>query len=326
MTKDHDDSVPSAFRMWQIKRAAEADAKRLSRPESDDYDPFFEDDDEVDPVQQAHVKCIKAAYEKVGLGDRQTIEGFIETGKALIAAKEDAKLSRTRFLDMFDDSDGPLPFGRTKGEELMKIARNEVLTNPDNVGNLRASWAILSLLTQIPDAPLQSAISSGKTKEISRTEARKLIEKCVGFKPDKLRGAARIIVQCLGRGMTGKKIAELIAVTDSNSKDFWSESELRTMEADDGIIGELGRGLRERQEEDKKAIAADEARMKEEEERLKDEQYLANRAAVARVRAQKAKPPDEYVEKEKDPPSQAETVGSKKSSQVRVRIAKRSPS
>jgi hypothetical protein len=119
--------------------------------------------------------------------------------------------------------------------------------------------------------------------------------------------------------MTGDKCAEQIAVTNCQSKDFWSDSELRTMEADPGFIGELGRGLRVRQEEEDKVIAA-------ENERMEEETHQANRAAIARVRAHRAKPPEEYVEKEKDPPSQAETVGSKKSSQVRVRIAKRSPS
>jgi hypothetical protein len=320
MAKDDDDSVPSAFRQWQIKRTAEADTKRLSSPESDDY-VSFEDDDEVDPVQDAHVKSILAAYQPVGLGSIQTIEGFIATGKALIKAKEDRKLRRDRFLHMFDDPDhdheGPLTFGKSKGEAFMKIARNAVLTNPNNIGKLRASWAVLSDLTQMPDAPLQSVVDSGKVKEISRAEARKLIEKYVGFRPDKLRGALRVIVRCLGRGMTGDKYGDQIAVTDSESKDFWSDSDLRLMESDTGYIGEVGQRLRERQEEDDKVIAA-------EKERMEEETHLANRAAVARVRAQKAKPPEEYVEKEQDPPSQAETAGSKKSSQVRVRKTKRS--
>jgi len=212
----------------------------------------------------AHEKRIRAAWQEVGLGGIQKMKSFIKTGNALIDAKKDAKLRGWSWLEMLEEHEGSLPFRRSKAEGLMKIARNRVLINPNNIGKLPDHWATLTDLTQIRDDDrLQKLIDDGKIHpEMTRADARKLI----GYGDDKLSGVLRTLIWCLGerdvwcpgeRNMSAKEFAYHVKIDDDpkrkggvwnkpTNKDFWSVSDLEMLEGDPGYLGQIGRFLRER--------------------------------------------------------------------------------
>jgi hypothetical protein len=109
------------------------------------------------PKIETHVLATRAQH--VGLITdcwRKTVEGIFATGRALIAAKAD--LPHGEFLKMIDND---LPFGGSMAEKLMAIARNQVLSNPEHIPSLPASWSILYALSLVGDSMLRAAIESG---------------------------------------------------------------------------------------------------------------------------------------------------------------------
>jgi hypothetical protein len=131
-----------------------------------------------DDLHRFWVERIDKAWAKVKIGVRQTVEGVIETGRELQAAKDN--LPRGLWMAMFDA--GKLPFGLDKAECFMKIARNDILANSEHIRILPASWATLRELDKLDDAVLEAAIKDGAIHPLmQRKEA-------VALRPQKPRG------------------------------------------------------------------------------------------------------------------------------------------
>jgi len=105
---------------------------------------------------------------------RKSIEGILGVGRQLIAAKEACE--HGEFLRLFKGHENavsdPLPFGENAAQQLMKIARNEVLANTEFAQHLPQSWATLYELTKLDDETLIAGIKAGEiTPETTRAQA-----------------------------------------------------------------------------------------------------------------------------------------------------------
>lgn len=121
---------------------------------------------------------------------RKSVEGIINVGRQLIAAKEACE--HGEFLRMFKGHDNavsePVPFGINAAQRLMKVAGHPVLANADQSQHLPQSYQTLYELTQLDDddtidgmkrgeVPLEmSAVTAGIkageiTPDMTRAEA-----------------------------------------------------------------------------------------------------------------------------------------------------------
>jgi hypothetical protein len=89
---------------------------------------------------------------------RGAVEAIIETGRKLIAAKDE--LPHGDFLEMIKND---LPFGSSKAQALMRIARHPVLSNAQSIAHLPASWAVLSDLValDVSDETMEKMLADG---------------------------------------------------------------------------------------------------------------------------------------------------------------------
>jgi len=96
----------------------------------------------------------------------RTAAGFIETGRALLAAK--ASLPHGEFGAMCESD---LPFNPRTAQRLMAIASDPRLTDPTLASHLPPSWDTLYLLTRLPDDELQARLNDGTIHpDMRRTE------------------------------------------------------------------------------------------------------------------------------------------------------------
>ncbi len=105
---------------------------------------------------------------------RKSVEGILNVGRQLIAAKEACE--HGEFLRLFkgngDPVGEPLPFTVSTAERIMSVARHPVLSNSAHVQALPQSWGTLYELTKVSDADLAEGIVTGKiTPEITRSQA-----------------------------------------------------------------------------------------------------------------------------------------------------------
>jgi hypothetical protein len=111
---------------------------------------------------KAHQLAIKAAWQK-------QVSSIIETGKLLIAAKED--LRYRKWGGLFE-GENALPFRIDTAEALMKIARHPVLSNPERAPELPAAWTVLEMLARAKPARLEKWLRDGTVNAAtSRLEA-----------------------------------------------------------------------------------------------------------------------------------------------------------
>ena len=108
---------------------------------------------------------------------RAAVDSIITVGRALIAAKE--QLPHGDFGRLFHDHpdhvQAPVPFSSRAAQALMKIARHPVITNPQHVAVLPASWGTLHELTKVPEVILVAAIADGRVRpEMERADAERL--------------------------------------------------------------------------------------------------------------------------------------------------------
>jgi transposase len=96
-----------------------------------------------------HRDRIAAAWSK-------QVESIIETGQALIDAKEE--LEHGSFEAMIQSE---LPFGRRAAQMLMKIIRNPILSNAKHASHLPPSWMTLHELAKLPDEILMAKLKDG---------------------------------------------------------------------------------------------------------------------------------------------------------------------
>lgn len=105
---------------------------------------------------------------------RKSVEGILNVGRQLIAAKEACE--HGEFLRLFKGHDNavsePVPFGEDAAQQLMKVASNEVISNAEFVRHLPQSWGTLYELTKLEDEQIVAGIKAGEiTPDMTRAEA-----------------------------------------------------------------------------------------------------------------------------------------------------------
>lgn len=108
---------------------------------------------------------------------QKSVEGIINVGRQLIAAKEACE--HGEFLRLFKGHEiavsEPVPFGERSAEMLMEVAGNKVISNPKFVSDLPQSWGTLYELTKLNDEQIVAGIKAGEiTPEMTRSQAAKL--------------------------------------------------------------------------------------------------------------------------------------------------------
>lgn len=100
----------------------------------------------------------------------------IRTGRLLIEAK--SRLGHGAFLRMIESE---LPFRPRMAQELMRIARNPILSNTQRVAHLPHGVAALSVLARIPEEKLAKLIEEGAVSPLTtRAEAAVLVRRATG--------------------------------------------------------------------------------------------------------------------------------------------------
>jgi hypothetical protein len=100
--------------------------------------------------RQHHIRLIGVAWQK-------GVESIIETGRLLIAAKDE--IAHGEFVAMIENE---LPFAPRTAERLMAVASNRILSNPTHVSHLPPAWSTLYELSQIDDVTLLKKIKAGE--------------------------------------------------------------------------------------------------------------------------------------------------------------------
>lgn len=105
---------------------------------------------------------------------RKSVEGILNVGRQLIAAKEACE--HGEFLRLFRGHENavsePVPFGEDAAQQLMKVASNLVISNTEFVRHLPQSWGTLYELTKLDDEQIVSGIKAGEiTPEMTRADA-----------------------------------------------------------------------------------------------------------------------------------------------------------
>jgi hypothetical protein len=129
------------------------------------------------PVEQSNRNAVHDWAEQITTAwQKPRIEGIIETGKRLLAAKK--ALDRGDFISMIR-SDEALPFNERTAQRLMKIAEHPVLTNATHVSRLPTSWGTLYELSKATPKLLEAKIQDGTiTPRLERSQvARKIFGK-----------------------------------------------------------------------------------------------------------------------------------------------------
>lgn len=122
------------------------------------------------------MKNTKAEYwaPRINAEWRKSVEGILNVGRQLIAAKESCE--HGEFLRLFKGSDNavsePVPFGEDAAERLMRVSSHPVLSNSAHGRNLPQSWRTLYELTKLDDKQIVAGIKAGEiTPDMTRADA-----------------------------------------------------------------------------------------------------------------------------------------------------------
>jgi hypothetical protein len=122
------------------------------------------------------MKKTKADYwaPRINAEWRKSVEGILNVGRELIAAKEACE--HGEFLRLFKGHDkavpNPVTFSVSSADKLMSVASCEAFTNSELVPNLPQSWGTLYELTKLDDEQIVAGIKAGEiTAEMTRAEA-----------------------------------------------------------------------------------------------------------------------------------------------------------
>lgn len=122
------------------------------------------------------MKNTKADYwaPRINAEWRKSVEGILNVGRQLIAAKEACE--HGEFLRLFKGHPqavaDPVPFGEDTAERLMKVAVHPVLSDSARGRSLPQSWRTLYELTKLDDEQIVAGIKSGEiTPDMTRAEA-----------------------------------------------------------------------------------------------------------------------------------------------------------
>ena len=134
------------------------------------------------------MKKTKADYwaPRINAEWRKSVEGILNAGRQLIAAKEACE--HGEFLRMFKGHDkvvsDPVPFTPETAERLMAICNKPSLANAAHAQHLPQSWYTLYELTKLDDEQIVAGIKAGEiTPDMTRADASALRADPVG-KPE----------------------------------------------------------------------------------------------------------------------------------------------
>jgi len=103
---------------------------------------------------------------------QKAVGSIIETGRRLIEAKQ-----RVDHGDWFN-AVALMPFGESTADYLMQVAHHPDLSNPQQAGDLPASWYTLSVLAQLPEGEIPDLIAAGEiTAETRRIDAQRIVNR-----------------------------------------------------------------------------------------------------------------------------------------------------
>jgi hypothetical protein len=127
--------------------------------------------------QQRANKAVRTRAAKINVAWQKAVSSIIETGKLLIECKEGKKkLPHGDFLKLFDPQIGNLAFSDNVAQQLMKIARHPILSNPVHGQVLPPSWRTLVVLSRAPTTKLEVWLKDGTINaEMERATAEALI-------------------------------------------------------------------------------------------------------------------------------------------------------
>lgn len=142
------------------------------------------------PRRQFHADSIKAAW-------TEAAAGIIETGRAILAAKEE--LQHGEFKAMVEED---LPFGVRTAQRLMAISKDAWLSNATHGSHLPPSWRTLYEMTRLDDGQKETLVEQARQngEPIKRTDVAKLLKtarkagKNERHGPSEILGATEIIV------------------------------------------------------------------------------------------------------------------------------------
>jgi len=105
---------------------------------------------------------------------RKSVEGILNVGRHLIAAKEACE--HGEFLRLFKGHENavsePVPFAVRFGEMLMAVASNEILSNAQHSAHLPQSATTLYELSRLDNEQIVAGIKAGEiTPDMTRAEA-----------------------------------------------------------------------------------------------------------------------------------------------------------
>lgn len=125
-------------------------------------------------TDQTRKKGVKHRYAEEINGHLQSaVQGIIKAGEKLIEAKE--SLPHGEFGVMVEEN---VSLSKRNARMLMKIARNDILSNRIHGSDLPTSWRTLYEATKLPDEKLQSKIKSGElNSETKRGEVKGWVSK-----------------------------------------------------------------------------------------------------------------------------------------------------
>lgn len=108
----------------------------------------------------------KAWAERINAAWQSSVDGILETGRLIIAAKD--ALEHGAFTEMVKQM---LPFGPRTAQRLMAVGADTRLANPTHVSHLPASWGTLYELTKLTDDQFDAQFKAGKIRpDIERRE------------------------------------------------------------------------------------------------------------------------------------------------------------
>lgn len=122
------------------------------------------------------MKKTKAEYwaSRINAEWRKSVEGILNVGRQLIAAKESCE--HGEFLRLFKGHDHvvsePVPFTPETAERLMAICSKPPLSNAAHAQHLPQSWYTLYELTKLEDEQILAGIKAGEINpDMTRAEA-----------------------------------------------------------------------------------------------------------------------------------------------------------
>jgi hypothetical protein len=148
---------------------------------------------------------ISAAWQK-------SVDGIIDTGHLLLAAKADPKMQHGEWGTMVESD---LPFNRHTAHKLMQIAGDKRLTNVSQGKHLPPSWTTLYELTKLDDATFDQKLRDGS---INPDMQRKDVARENRLSRERGRRRVENLAPISGPAKRGKQVAAISARRASDPK------------------------------------------------------------------------------------------------------------